>query len=58
MGLVSPGDYATFKFPMAGEDGNYPENTVNGMVQKKLAAMAENMRQFSQGSEQGGQSES
>ncbi|MFO7929826.1 MAG: Lon protease family protein [Thermodesulfobacteriota bacterium] len=41
-----------------GEDGNYPENTVNGMVQKKLAAMAENMRQFSQGSEQGGQSES
>ncbi|MBS3809160.1 MAG: AAA family ATPase [Desulfobacterales bacterium] len=40
------------------ENGNYPEDTVNGMVQKKLAAMAENMRQFSQGSEQGGQSES
>ncbi|MFW6335040.1 MAG: S16 family serine protease, partial [Desulfosalsimonas sp.] len=40
------------------ENGNYPENTVNGMVQKKLATMAENMRQFSQRSEQGGQSES
>ncbi|MFW6080582.1 MAG: Lon protease family protein [Desulfosalsimonas sp.] len=39
------------------EEGNYPEDTVNGMVQKKLAAMAENMRQFSQGPEQGGQSE-
>lgn len=40
------------------ENGSYPEDTVNCMVQKKLAAMAENMRQFSQGSKQGGKSES
>lgn len=40
------------------ENNNYPEDTVNGVVQRKLAAMAENMKQFSKGSEHGGKSES
>jgi lon-related putative ATP-dependent protease len=41
------------------ENNRYPENTINGMVQQRLAEMAENMRQFSKGVEQqGGQRES
>ena len=40
------------------ENNRYPENTINGMVQQRLAEMAENMRQFSKGMEQGGQRES
>ncbi|MFP4667311.1 MAG: Lon protease family protein [Desulfosalsimonas sp.] len=40
------------------ENNNYPEDTINGMVQRKLTEMAENMKKFSQGSEQGGKSES
>ncbi|MCF8110715.1 MAG: AAA family ATPase [Desulfobacteraceae bacterium] len=40
------------------ENNNYPEGTVNGMVQRKLAEMADSMKKFSQGQEQGGGSES
>ncbi|MFP4227072.1 MAG: S16 family serine protease, partial [Desulfobacterales bacterium] len=40
------------------ENNRYPEKTINGMVQQRLAKMAENMRQFSKGMEQGGQRES
>jgi lon-related putative ATP-dependent protease len=39
------------------ENNRYPENTVNGMVQQKLADMAENMRRFAQETERGGQRE-
>jgi predicted ATP-dependent protease len=35
------------------ENNRYPENTVNGMVQQKLAGMAENMRRFTQETERG-----
>lgn len=33
---------------------HYPEKTFNGMVQQKLAALADTMHQFAQGTEQGG----
>lgn len=39
-------------------DNRYPEDSINGRVQKKLADMADKMQTFAKGSEQGGQSES
>ncbi len=37
---------------------HYPEDSFNGLVQKKLSELAEKMHQFAQGAEQGGQRES
>ncbi len=42
----------------ADENHRYPEDTINGMVRKTLAKMAEHMREFSRETEQGGQHES
>lgn len=42
----------------ADENHRYPEDTVNGMVRKTLTEMAENMREFSRETGQGGQHES
>ncbi len=40
------------------EHNRYPADTINGGVQQKLAEMAENMKNFAQSGEQGGQGES